>query len=84
MERRKVVNEANEEFDFEMKLVWVGIKGILGKRTEETDTRITTLRAQNGKIVSTKFEGDEGSTTTAVVEHFHRLGTSTTNEGFAA
>ena len=31
--------------------MWVGIKGILGKQAGEADTRIATLRAQNGKMV---------------------------------
>ena len=35
-----------------MKQMWVGIKGILGKQAGEADTGISTLRAQNGQMVS--------------------------------
>ena len=52
MERRTVVNKTNEDFEGRMKQMWLGINGILGKRAGEADTGIATLRAQNGKIVS--------------------------------
>ena len=50
--RKDVVNKTNKDFEGGMKQVWVGIKGILGKRAGEADTGIATLRAQNGKMIS--------------------------------
>ena len=55
--------------------MWVGIKGMLGKQAGEADTVIATLRAQNGKIVSSsKGKRD------VLVEHYRKVGTPTTNE----
>ena len=49
---KDVFIKTDEDFDGGMKQMWVGIKGILGKQAGEADTGIATLRAQNGKIVS--------------------------------
>ena len=49
---KDVVNKTNEDFDGGMKQMWVGMKGIPGKQAGEADTGIATLRAQNGKMVS--------------------------------
>ena len=48
---KDVVNETNEDLDGGVKHMWVGKKGILGKRAGEADTGIATLRARNGRIV---------------------------------
>ena len=50
--------------------MWIGIKGILGKQAGEADTGIATLRAQNGKMVSSSKE-KRG----VLVEHYRKLGT---------
>ena len=47
-----VTSKINEDFDGGMKHMWVGIKGILGQQAREADAGIVTLRAQNGKLVS--------------------------------
>ena len=47
--RKDVVNKTNEKIEGGMKQVWVGIEGILSKRTREADTGIA---AQNGKMIS--------------------------------
>ena len=59
--------------------MWIGIKGILGKQAGEADTGIATLRAQNGKMVSSSKE-KRG----VLVEHYRKLGTPKTNETFDA
>ena len=76
---KDVVNKTNEDFDGGMKQMWVGIKGILGKQAGEADTGIATLRAQNGKMVSSSKGKRE-----VLVEHYRKLGTPTTNENFDA
>ena len=38
-----MANKTNEDFEGGMKQVWVGIKGILGKRAGEADTGMITL-----------------------------------------
>ena len=78
--RKDVVNNTNEDFEGGMKQMWVRIKGILGKQAGEADTGIATLRAQNGKMVSSS-KGKGG----VLVEHYYRkLGTPTANEIFDA
>ena len=55
--------------------MWVGIKGILGQQASETDTGIATLRALNGKMVSSSKEKRE-----VLREHDRKVGTPTANE----
>ena len=59
--------------------MWVGKKGILGQQAGEADTGIATLRAQNGKMVSS-LKGERE----VLVEHYRTLGTPTANETFDA
>ena len=47
-----VVTKTNEDFDCGMKPMWVGIKGMIRKQAGKMDNGIATLRAQNGKMVS--------------------------------
>ena len=49
---KDVIYTTNQDFDGGMKQMWVGIKGILGQQAGEADTGLATLRAQNGKLVS--------------------------------
>ena len=49
--------------------MWVGIKGIMGKRAGKTDKGIANLRAKNGKMVSSSREKRE-----VLVEHYRKLG----------
>ena len=76
---KDVFIKTDEDFDGGMKQMWVGIKGILGKQAGEADTGIATLRAQNGKIVSSSQGKRE-----VLVEYYRKLGTPTTNETFDA
>lgn len=39
--------------DIEMKQTWVGVEGIMSKGAGKTDIGVATLRAKNGKMVST-------------------------------
>ena len=59
-----------------------GIKGILSKQAGEADTGIPTLRAQNGKMVSSSK--DKGEVTTIVVDQYRKLGAPTAHELFDA
>ena len=59
--------------------MWVGIQGILGQQAGEADTGIATLRAQNGKMVSSSKGKRE-----VLVKHHRKLGTPTVNETFDA
>ena len=59
--------------------MWLATKEILGKQSGEADTGIATLRAQNGKMVDRSKGKRE-----VLVEHYHKLGTLTTNETFDA
>ena len=54
-------------------------EGIVGKQAPHTDTGIATITAQNGKIVSSSKGKRE-----VLVEHYRKLGTSTTNIDFDA
>ena len=54
LRRRTVVNKTNEDLEGGMKQTGVGTKRILGKQAGEADTGIATLRAHNGKMVSTR------------------------------
>ena len=45
------VKKTNEDFDGEMKQLWLGIKGIIGNLAGKIDNGIATLRAPNGKMV---------------------------------
>ena len=47
-----VVRKTIEDFDGGMKQMWFGIKGIAGNRAGKIDNGRATLRAQNGKMVS--------------------------------
>ena len=62
-----------------MKQMWVGIQGILGKQAREADTVIATLRAQNGKTVTSSKGKRE-----VLVEHNRKLGAPTANQTFDA
>ena len=84
MEKKKglwkdVIYKTNKDFDGGMKQMWVRIKGILGQQAGEADTGIATIRAQNGKTVSS-LKGERE----VLVEHYRKLGTSTANETFDA
>ena len=50
--------------------MWVGIRGIISKRAGKTDKGIATLRANNGKIVSSSRGKRE-----VLEEHHRKLGT---------
>ena len=54
--------------------MWVGIKGIMGNQAGKMDKGIATLRAQNGKMVSSSKGKRE-----VPVEHYRKLGSSTRN-----
>ena len=57
-----------------MKQMWVGIKGIISKRAGKTDEEISTLRAKNGKKVSSsRGESD------VLVKHYRKIGTPKIN-----
>ena len=57
--------------------MWVGIRGIISKRAGKTDKGIATLRANNGKIVSSSRGKRE-----VLEEHHRKLGTPKTNNRF--
>ena len=59
--------------------MWVGIKRILGQQAGEADTEVATLRAQNGKMVSSSMGKRE-----VPVEHYREVGTPTDNKTFDA
>ena len=50
--------------------MWLGIKGIIGNRAGKIESGIATLRAQNGKTVSSSKGKRE-----VLVEHYSKLGT---------
>ena len=57
--------------------MWAGMKGITGQQAGEADTGIiATLRAQNGKMVSSS----KGKREEALVEHYRNLGTPTDSQ----
>ena len=62
------VRKTNEYFDGGMKQMWLGIKGIIGNRAGKIDNGIATLRAQNGKMVSSSKGKRE-----VLVEHYSCL-----------
>ena len=70
-----VIHQTNEGFDDGMKQMWVGIRGIPGQQAGEADTGIATLRAQDGKKVSSSRGKRE-----VLVEHYRKLRTPTANE----
>ena len=78
---KDIVNKTNEDFDGGMKQMSVGRKEILliGKQAGEAHTGIVTLRAKNGKMVSSSKGKRE-----TLVERYRNLGTPTTNETFDA
>ena len=53
--------------------MWVGVKGTMGNQAGKMDKGIATLRAQNGKMVSSKGKRD------LQVEHYRKLGTPKPN-----
>ena len=60
--------------------MWIGMKEILGKQARrQEDTGMATLRAQNGKMV-TSSKGRRQ----ALLEHCRKLGTPRTNKYFDA
>ena len=71
----EVVKRTNGYFDGGMKQIWVGIKGIMSKRAGKTDKGIATLRAKNGKIVSSSRGKRE-----VLVEHYRKLRTPKSNK----
>ena len=74
-----VTHRTNEDFDGGMKYMWLGINGIMGQQAGEVDTEISTLRTQNGKMVSSSKGKRE-----VLVEHYRKLGTPAANETFDA
>ena len=71
------IHKANEDLDGGMKQMWVGMKEVLGQQADEAGRGIATLRAQNGKMVSSSKGKRE-----VLVEHYRKLGTPTANETF--
>ena len=59
--------------------MWLGIKGIIGNRAGKIDNGIATLRAQNGKMVSSSKGKRE-----VLAEHCRILGTPKPNAKFDA
>ena len=76
---KNVLNKTNEDFEGEIKQMWVGINGRLSKTAGEDDTGISTLSAQNGKMVSSSKGKRE-----VLVGHYRKLGTPTANGTFDA
>ena len=76
---KDVVIKTHKDFDGGTKQMWVGIQGIPGKQAGEADTGIATLRAQNGKMV-TSSKGKRR----VLAAHYRKLGTPTTNKTFVA
>ena len=60
--------------------MWLGIKGIIGNRAGKIDNGIATLRAQNGKMVSSS----KGKREEVLAEHYRKLGTPKPNAKFDA
>ena len=59
--------------------MWFGIKGIAGNRAGKIDNGRATLRAQNGKMVSSSKGKRE-----VLVEHYSKLGIPKPNARFDA
>ena len=59
--------------------MWLGTKGIIENRAGKIDNGIATLRAQNGKVVSSSKGKRE-----VLVEHYRKLGTPKPNAKFDA
>ena len=69
--------KTNEDFGGGMKQMWVGIKGIMSKRAGKIDKGIATLKAKNGKMVSSSRWKKE-----VLVEQNRKLGTPKTKKRF--
>ncbi|CAN0044737.1 unnamed protein product [Sphacelaria rigidula] len=52
-----------------MKQMWVGTEGIMGNQAGKMDNGMATLRAQNGKMVSSMGKRE------VLVDHYRKLGT---------